>query len=464
MATEREHSDNPSDDHPNKRKRDAKQTEDFHHSQNPSTRKKSKSINADVEQPDFENAGLKFDRGINKSGSQSNADWDNARGDMNAKKKKRKRDEIEREYGAAAVEEEEKEGKTKEKSVGVKRKTIDNPDEMVISKDGYDEETKLSRTVFVGNLPLKVNKKELLNEFGQFGEIESVGIRSMPTIDESKKHTKVENIKDEFNEACGGVHAFIVFKTDQSAASSLAHNMAVVRGNHIRVDMGCPPGKKLKGDTVQLYDNKQTNKKGDDAPGFDYKRTVFVGNLPLDVKDEELYLLFSGIKNLESNAESVRVIRDPLTSLRKGSVYILFKTAEDANLVVRMKNVKLRDHKKFPVKRSRIVDSSSSSRKQKRKADAFNQGFPERNSGVKKKSPPNAIDPVILNSVNRMKEGITQGMNKRPTVTDRKNKAKLLKAEVYPRKLERSAQCPARMYFALYCCMTYSATQHSVII
>lgn len=42
-----------------------------------------------------------------------------------------------------------------------------------------------------------------------------------------------------------------------------------VGGNHIRVDRACPPRKKLKGDSSPLFDNK---------------RTVFVGNLPFDVK------------------------------------------------------------------------------------------------------------------------------------------------------------------------------------
>lgn len=116
-----------------------------------------------------------------------------------------------------------------------------------------------------------------------------------------------------------------------------------VGGNHIRVDRACPPRKKLKGDSSLLYDNK---------------RTVFVGNLPFDVKvrflilknscffcflcsfstnitmlcifnslqDEEIYKLFSGIKNLETSIEAVRVIRDPGSSLGKGIAYVLFKT------------------------------------------------------------------------------------------------------------------------------------------
>lgn len=114
-----------------------------------------------------------------------------------------------------------------------------------------------------------------------------------------------------------------------------------VGGNHIRVDRACPPRKKLKEDSSPLYDNK---------------RTVFVGNLPFDVKvrfvilkdsciifflclmaskylciltclqDEEIYKLFCGIKNLETSVEAVRVIRDPGSSQGKGIAYVLFKT------------------------------------------------------------------------------------------------------------------------------------------
>lgn len=67
------------------------------------------------------------------------------------------------------------------------------------------------------------------------------------------------------------VHAYVVFETEQAAEASLAHNMSLVIYNsfHIRVDRACPPCKKLKGQDDHLYDSK---------------RTVFMGNLPFDVK------------------------------------------------------------------------------------------------------------------------------------------------------------------------------------
>lgn len=103
---------------------------------------------------------------------------------MKEKKKKRKRDEIEREYevkkyGATEVAEVEVEG-SGGNVVGKKRKSLDDPSEMLVTKEGFDDESKLLRTVFVGNLPLKVKKKALGKEFGQYGEIESVRIRSVP--------------------------------------------------------------------------------------------------------------------------------------------------------------------------------------------------------------------------------------------------------------------------------------------
>ncbi|KAK6947403.1 RNA recognition motif domain [Dillenia turbinata] len=247
--------------------------------------------------------------------------------DGSKKRKKRKREEIEEEYeaknyGIAAKEEGEK-----RVVVGEKRKKMDDPGESMVEKEGFDDENKLSRTIFVGNLPLKVKKKVLLKEFSQFGEIESIRIRSVPILD-SKLSRKGAILQGKINESADSVHAYIVFKVEQSAQASLSQNLALVGGNHIRVDKACPPHKKLR---------------GDDAPLYDPKRTVFVGNLPFDVKDEEIYKLFRGIKDLESSIEAVRVIRDPQTGAGKGIAYVLFKSRGAANMVIKKRNLKLQD-------------------------------------------------------------------------------------------------------------------------
>lgn len=102
-------------------------------------------------------------------------------------KKKRKRDEVEAEYEARryGVNDGGGEGELGGKVVGEKRKKADDTIDAVVSKEGFDDEAKLIRTVFVGNLPLKVKKKALFREFSQFGEVDYVRIRSVPLLDVS---------------------------------------------------------------------------------------------------------------------------------------------------------------------------------------------------------------------------------------------------------------------------------------
>uniref|UniRef100_A0A0D9W1J7 RRM domain-containing protein n=1 Tax=Leersia perrieri TaxID=77586 RepID=A0A0D9W1J7_9ORYZ len=193
-------------------------------------------------------------------------------------------------------------------------------------EEAFDDESKLLRTVFVGNLPLKTKRKALTKEFAAFGEVDSVRIRSVPLTD-TKIPRKGAVIKGKINDSVDNVHAYIVFKDEQGARAALSHNMALFDGNHIRVDMACPPRKKLKGE----------------GPLYDRKRTVFVGNLPFDIKDEEMYQRFCGSSGSEGDVEAIRVIRDPESSVGKGIAYVLFKTREAANSVCRKRDLKIRD-------------------------------------------------------------------------------------------------------------------------
>ncbi|KAF5735056.1 RNA recognition motif-containing family protein [Tripterygium wilfordii] len=356
-----------------------------------------------------------------------------------SRRKKRKRDELEleleyeaRKYGVAANIDQVEEGESREKLVGQKRKKADNAADMMVSQEGFDDESKLLRTVFVGNLPMKVKKKVLLKEFSKYGEVESIRIRSVPLLD-TKKPRKGAIMMKQINDAAESVHAYIVFKKEQSAVAALIHNMAALGGNHIRVDRACPPRKKLKGETTPLYDNK---------------RTVFIGNLPFDVKDEDIYQLFSGNSGMETNIEAIRVIRDPSTSLGKGIAYVLFKTREAANTVIKKRNLKLRDRElrlsharqnSTPSKRenpslsetagspakklamdSRTLESSG-------KSTPSYQGLRATKSGVQKKDYPKTSGPVKRTSNTRKEEKLRERYEKRPAVAERKAKAKVFK-------------------------------------
>ncbi|KAL4347454.1 hypothetical protein GQ457_17G020010 [Hibiscus cannabinus] len=361
------------------------------------------------------------------------------------KKKKRKRDEVETEY------EERKYGTVvaatnAEVVVGQKRKKPEDVGVVdLVPKEGFDDESKLLRTVFVGNLPIKVKKKVLMKEFSKFGDIESVRIRSVPLSD-TKKPRKGAIMLKQINDKADSVHAYIVFKTEESAEASLAHNMAVIAGNHIRVDRACPPRKKLKAESAPLYDNK---------------RTVFVGNLPFDVKDEEIYQLFCGINNLESNIEAVRVIRDPQFGVGKGIAYVLFKTREAANLVVRKRTLKLRDRElrlsharpdATPSKRKNqsssgdgtpakkfAVGSSTPSTNDNRsntKASLSYQGLRASKSGSEKKQvrSKGTIGPEKMKFKAQRTEKPKERVSKRPAVAARKAKVNAHKDGSVPKR------------------------------
>ncbi|MBA0563725.1 hypothetical protein Golob_008691 [Gossypium lobatum] len=366
---------------------------------------------------------------------------------LDAKGKKRKRDEVEKEYeerkyGTVAVASDAEE----EVVVGQKRKKPEDVGVVaLVPKEGFDDDSKLMRTVFVGNLPIKAKKKVLLKEFSKFGEIESVRIRSVP-LNDTKKPRKGAIMLKQINENADSVHAYIVFKTEQSAEASLANNMAVIAGNHIRVDRACPPRKKLKAENAPLYDNR---------------RTVFVGNLPFDVKDEEIYQLFCGINNLGSSIEAVRVIRDPQFGVGKGIAYVLFKTREAANVVVKKRTLKLRDrelrlsHAKSDATSSKRKNQSSSGtdgtpakkfaidsrtpsttgNKSNTKASLSYQGLRASKSGFEKKvSSRGTISPVKMKFNAQRMDKPKERLTKRPAVAARKAKAKVHKDGSVPKQ------------------------------
>ncbi|XP_074573220.1 nucleolar protein 12-like [Curcuma longa] len=262
------------------------------------------------------------------------------------KRKKRKKAEIEeayekRKYG---VEENASEGGERVAAFEKRRKAEDSDSsEQVVPEKSFDDESKLARTIFVGNLPLKTTRKALSLEFIKFGQIESVRIRSVPIVD-TKVPRKVAILKGKVNDAVDRVNAYIVFKNEQSAKAALSLNMTLFGGNHIRVDTASPPRKQEIGE-ASLYERK---------------KTVFVGNVPFDVKDEELYQLFCGSDISASNVEAIRVVRDPHTSLGKGIAYILFKTRAAANSAVWKKDWKIRN-RALRVCHAKAVDAKAPS-------------------------------------------------------------------------------------------------------
>ncbi|KAI5068060.1 hypothetical protein GOP47_0016405 [Adiantum capillus-veneris] len=226
--------------------------------------------------------------------------------------------------------EEEKSLDRREGVVTAKRKRIGGDGQVVdaTAPRTFDAEEKLKRTIFVGNLPLTTKTKALNQEFSIYGPVESVRLRSVPLLD-TKIPRKGAIITGQINEAVNSQHAYVVFEEAAFANAALAHNMKEFCGNHLRVDAAYAPHQTLNGKFAVQYDPK---------------RSIFVGNIPFDVKDEELYQTFGAGKSPEMDIEAVRVVRDHQTSACKGIAYVMFKTTAGAlSFLSTKRQVKLRD-------------------------------------------------------------------------------------------------------------------------
>ena len=205
---------------------------------------------------------------------------------------------------------------------------------------GEDSLEKRQRTLFVGNLPGKMTKKSLKKLFREFGTIESVRFRSQPLDLENKMPYHDTALTRRIAAVKGLVNgertqkAFVVFKTSEEAHKALALNMTKVQDKHVMVD----------------FAGTRSSEKGgeNDSASVQYEpsMSVFLGNLPLDVEEEEIITLFNAADHLpqvQGEIEAVRVVHDKATGLGKGFGYVLFKTTKAAKAALDLNGEKLRD-------------------------------------------------------------------------------------------------------------------------
>eukprot|EP00959_Pyramimonas_sp_CCMP1952_P442747 9268822-Pyramimonas_sp.AAC.2 len=70
----------------------------------------------------------------------------------------------------------------------------------------------------------------------------------------------------DLNETEDHMNAYVVFSSEEEVLKSLAHNMELVDGRHIRVDRAAQPSAHTSGSVE-----------------YDRTRSVFVGNLPFSI-------------------------------------------------------------------------------------------------------------------------------------------------------------------------------------
>lgn len=185
----------------------------------------------------------------------------------------------------------------------------------------------LSRTVFVGSVPVSTTKDSLRAFFGGAGAgVVSVRYRNVPI--EKVAVAPGSSFRQMIKAAVttGGVRegatmsAFVVFNTPESAAAAISRNGAELDGVRVRVDMAAPPS--------SSRDAGGVSSAASGAVRYDHKRTVFIGNLPLDVTDAAVRRVFAGAlagAGGDDAIEGVRVVRARDTQLGKGIGFIFFK-------------------------------------------------------------------------------------------------------------------------------------------
>lgn len=170
----------------------------------------------------------------------------------------------------------------------------------------------MTRTCFVGNTPLTAGPSEIKKLFKPYGDIEKVWFRSIACDHESKITHKGKIIKQQYGDQKDSKNAYVLFKTKDSAErAAKSMNQTLFEGKHLRVDV-----------------------EGDDKAKEDYDSTIFIGNLPWVINDEDLRTHFEDCGRILN----VRVVRDKVNFIGKGIAYIQFTNKEEMRKAVDTKN------------------------------------------------------------------------------------------------------------------------------
>eukprot|EP00892_Ulva_mutabilis_P007239 jgi/Ulvmu1/4888/UM020_0174.1 len=284
------------------------------------------------------------------------------------------------------------------------------------------------RTVFVGNVPADTKKSSLKALFSKYGTIETVRLRSLP-IDNESRMPRTQQIKAGKVNASGmSANAFIRFHSREDANAACAANMSIFQHHHLRVDIAAP--------------------RSADTPAtahYPPARSVFIGNLALDIQEDELIDVFgTGDEetHLRNSVEAVRVVRDGKTRIGKGIAYILFTSKVAALAALQLNGTECKGRKmrvnrvqKFHTAGSAQARAAKHSKKRPaprridKKSDEF-LGQKHSKAGVKKKKSTDAAT-AKTRALAMSKKGNARAV-KRPAVAARKAKALLAAGKAPP--------------------------------
>ena len=166
----------------------------------------------------------------------------------------------------------------------------------------FQLEERKKRTIFVGNIPIDLPAKKVWHVFKNCGKVEKIWFRSIPPssmITDRRNIVKGKLIGNQKNNK----NAYILFEDESSIDAALKLNGFLIQEEppfHLRVDRDV--------------------KKEDD-----YESTLFIGNLPFIINEEELRAHFESLGKIKN----IRIVRDPRTLIGVGIAFIQMENKEE---------------------------------------------------------------------------------------------------------------------------------------
>ncbi|XP_075222700.1 RNA-binding protein 34-like isoform X1 [Lycorma delicatula] len=226
-----------------------------------------------------------------------------------------------------------------------------------------------ARTIFVGNLPKSVSRKKLKKLFSKYGPVESARLRCS-AINISHLPRSIAVSKRDFHPKATSVFGFVKFVNKSSVDESLKANGTVYEEHHLRVD-------RITSDKTESTQN-----------------SVFLGNVPFDVADNDVRKVFEGCGEIES----VHIIRDNKTGMGKGFGYVNFKFQDSVEFALKLNGAMLKKRnirvkravKRFAEKRQneRIIEKDKTKQHKNTVDEKLKLTYPKKTKEKKKKDNP----------------------------------------------------------------------------
>ncbi|EDR29480.1 nucleolar protein, putative [Entamoeba dispar SAW760] len=172
------------------------------------------------------------------------------------------------------------------------------------------------RTVFIANINIKVKPAQMKKFLKQFGKLESYRFRGGAFI-QDEKSKKVHFLKKEYDTKVRKTqNCYAVYSTPEEAEKAAKEiNGKEFLGYHLRADWEVNKGMKRN-----------------------IRKTIFVGNLPFKMEEEQLRHFFSKVGEIES----VKIVRESKSGMGRGIGFVTFTNKEDVQKGLNMVGEKIK--------------------------------------------------------------------------------------------------------------------------